>query len=394
MTGADTVNPAGTGTKAAAWYRLTVEPGATAEIRLRLRPRPPAAVPGEAVDSPDLLGAAFDATMAARLAEADDFYADLLRPGATPDEATVMRQAFAGMLWSKQFYAYDVARWLEGDPASPPPPSERLTGRNAGWRHFDAADILSMPDKWEYPWFAAWDLAFHTITLAHVDPAFAKYQLLVMCREWFQHPNGALPAYEWSFDDVNPPVHALAALAVWNIDGRRDTEFLKRIFHKLLLNFTWWLNRQDSEGNDLFSGGFLGLDNLSAFDRSHLPVAGKLEQSDATAWMYAYCMSMLAMAESLSRRDPAYSDLVTTFLERAVRIATSLNQSGLWDEADGFFYDLLKMPDGSAVPLRIHSMVGLLPILPAVTVPRMATELGRRARQALRAVPRGPGRDR
>ena len=293
MTGADTVNPAGTGTKAAAWYRLTVEPGATAEIRLRLRPRAPAAVPGEAVDSPDLLGAAFDATMAARLAEADDFYADLLRPGATADEAMVMRQAFAGMLWSKQFYAYDVARWLEGDPASPPPPSERLTGRNAGWRHFDAADILSMPDKWEYPWFAAWDLAFHTITLAHVDPAFAKYQLLVMCREWFQHPNGALPAYEWSFDDVNPPVHALAALAVWNIDGRRDTEFLKRIFHKLLLNFTWWLNRQDSEGNDLFSGGFLGLDNLSAFDRSHLPVAGKLEQSDATAWMYAYCMSML-----------------------------------------------------------------------------------------------------
>ena len=213
-----------------------------------------------------------------------------------------MRQAFAGMLWSKQYYAYDVTRWLNGDPVGPRPPAERLTGRNAGWRHFDAADILSMPDPWEYPWFAAWDLAFHTVTLAHIDPAFAKYQLLVMCREWFQHPNGALPAYEWSFDDVNPPVHALAAIAVWQIDGSRDTEFLQRIFHKLLLNFTWWLNRQDAEGNDLFSGGFLGLDNLSAFDRSHMPVAGRLEQSDATAWMFAYSLSMLRMASTLAER--------------------------------------------------------------------------------------------
>ena len=233
-----------------------------------------------------------------------------------------------------------------------------------------------MPDKWEYPWFAAWDLAFHAITLAHVDPAFAKYQLLVMCREWFQHPNGALPAYEWSFDDVNPPVHALAAMEVWRIDGRRDTEFLERIFHKLLLNFTWWLNRQDAEGNDLFSGGFLGLDNLSALDRSHLPVAGRLEQSDATAWMYAYCLSMLAMARELARHDPAYMDLITTFLERAVRIAGALNESGLWDDTDGFFYDSLRLPDGTAVTLRIHSMVGLLPMLPAVAVPREATELG------------------
>ena len=197
-----------------------------------------------------------------------------------------------------------------------------------------------MPDKWEYPWFAAWDLAFHAVTLAHVDPAFAKYQLLVMCREWFQHPNGALPAYEWKFDDVNPPVHALAALEVWRIDGERDTEFLERIFHKLLLNFTWWLNRQDAEGNDLFSGGFLGLDNLSAFDRSHLPVAGRLEQSDATAWMFAYCQSMLAMARELALRDPSYGDLVTTFLERAVRIAGALNESGLWDETDGFYLRL------------------------------------------------------
>ena len=314
--------------------------------------------------------------MALRKAEADEFYAGLSRPGATDDEAMVMRQAFAGMLWSKQYYAYDVGRWLDGDPAGPPPPAERLKGRNAAWRHFDAADILSMPDKWEYPWFAAWDLAFHAVTLAHVDPAFAKYQLLVMCREWFQHPNGALPAYEWSFDDVNPPVHALAAMEVWRIDGERDTEFLERIFHKLLLNFTWWLNRQDAEGNDLFSGGFLGLDNLSALDRSHLPVAGRLEQSDATAWMFAYCQSMLAMARELALRDPAYGDLVTTFLERAVRIAGALNESGLWDETDGFYYDSLRLPDGTSVALRIHSMVGLLPVLPAVTVPRQATELG------------------
>ena len=374
--GAATVNPDREGSKAAAWYRLTVQPGATAEVRLRLRPRPPGLAPGEAGSAIDLLGPAFNGTMAQRLAEADGFYADLRRPDATDDEAMIMRQAFAGMLWSKQFYAYDVGRWLDGDRGSDPPPDQRLTGRNAGWRHFDAADILSMPDKWEYPWFAAWDLAFHAITLAHVDPAFAKYQLLVMCREWFQHPNGALPAYEWSFDDVNPPVHALAAVAVWRIDGGRDIEFLARIFHKLLMNFTWWLNRQDAEGNDLFSGGFLGLDNLSAFDRSHLPVSGHLEQSDATAWMYAYCMSMLAMATELAKRDPAYRDLQITFLERAVRIAAALNQSGLWDDVDGFFYDTLRLPDGSSVPLKIHSMVGLLPILPAVVLPRRAAEIG------------------
>jgi hypothetical protein len=287
-----------------------------------------------------------------------------------------MRQAFAGMLWCKQYYAYDVSRWLSGDPGAPSPPPERLEGRNAGWRHFDAADILSMPDKWEYPWFAAWDLAFHAITLAEIDPAFAKYQLLLLCREWFQHPNGALPAYEWSFDDVNPPVHAIAALQVWAIDGRRDNEFLARIFHKLLMNFTWWLNREDASGKNLFSGGFLGLDNLSAFDRSHLPVAGTLEQSDATAWMYAYCMAMLRMARTLAEHDSAYTDLVTTFLEHAARIAATMNRSGLWDDADGFYYDLLRLPDGSSVPLKIHSMIGILPTLPATAVPRQATELG------------------
>jgi hypothetical protein len=370
VAGASTVNPDGEGTKAAAWYRMTVPAGGRAELRLRLRPVAPANDPG------DMLGSGFADTMAQREAEADEFYADLRRADATDEEARVMRQAFAGMLWSKQFYNYDVSRWLDGDPGSSPPPAERLTGRNSHWRHVDAADILSMPDKWEYPWFAAWDLAFHTVPLAHVDPAFAKYQLLVMCREWFQHPNGALPAYEWSFDDVNPPVHALAAIEVWEIDGRRDYDFLERIFHKLLLNFTWWLNREDADGRDLFSGGFLGLDNLSAFDRSRLPVEGRLEQSDATAWMYAYCLSMLRITTTLAERDPAYRDLMTKFLEHAVRIAGAMNRSGLWDEEDGFYYDELKLPDGSTVPLRIHSMVGLLPILPGVVLPRLTAELG------------------
>lgn len=228
---------------------------------------------------------------------------------------------------------------------------------------------MSMPDPWEYPWFAAWDLAFHAVTLAHIDPTFAKYQLLVLCREWFQHPNGALPAYEWSFDDVNPPVHAAAAYLVWDIDGRRDTEFLQRIFHKLLLNFTWWLNREDKEGNDLFSGGFLGLDNIGAFDRSHLPAGAELEQSDATAWMFMYCILMLRIATSLAETDPAYEDLQTTFLEHAVRIAAAMNRSGLWDEADGFFYDALRLSDGSTVPIKVHSMVGLIPLLPSSLVP-------------------------
>ena len=364
--GAETVAH-GSGTKAAAWYRVTLEPGATAEIRLRLRPT-------GGVPASDPLGPAFVELLRTRELEADAFYAGLARHGMTADEALIMRQAFAGMLWCKQFYAYNVNRWLAGD--TDPPPPERRHGRNARWRHIDSLDILSMPDSWEYPWFAAWDLAFHAVTLAHIDPAFAKYQLLVLCREWFQHPDGALPAYEWSFDDVNPPVHALAAVAVWDIDGRRDTAFLQRIFHKLLLNFTWWLNRQDSNGDDLFSGGFLGLDNLSAFDRSKLPFPGRLEQSDATAWMFAYCMAMLRMSAILAEQDPAYRDLTITFLEHAVRISAAINQQGLWDEADGFYYDALHMPDGTRIPLRIHSMVGLLPILPATSVPRQAAQIG------------------
>ena len=241
-----------------------------------------------------------------------------------------------------------------------------------------------MPDPWEYPWFAAWDLAFHAVTLAHVDPAFAKYQLLLLCREWFQHPDGALPAYEWSFDDVNPPVHAAAALLVFDIDGRTDLTFLKRIFHKLLMNFTWWLNREDREGNDLFSGGFLGLDNIGAFDRSHLPAGTELEQSDATAWMFFYCLSMLRIATVLAETDPAYEDLMSSFLEHAVRISAAMNRSGMWDETDGFFYDALKLADGSTVPIKVHSMVGLIPLLPSAVVPARTVARELAARQTLR----------
>jgi len=381
-TGSLTVNPDQTGTKATAWYEVTVPAGGSAEIRLRLTRTPrssdgrskPQAPASDGVTGP--LGSRFESMMRRRESEADEFYEDLRRPDGTDEESRIIRQAFAGMLWSKQYYGYDVARWLDGDPGQPAPPPERKAGRNAGWRHFDAADILSMPDPWEYPWFAAWDLAFHAVTLAHIDPAFAKYQLLVLCREWFQNPNGALPAYEWSFDDVNPPVHAAAALQVWHIDGRKDFDFLKRIFHKLLLNFTWWLNREDMEGNDLFSGGFLGLDNIGAFDRSHIPPGMELEQSDATAWMFLYCNSMLAIATVLAEADPAYEDLMTTFLEHGVRISAAMNRSGLWDATDGFYYDALRLGDGTTVPIKVHSMVGLIPLLPSAVVPMQIVRRG------------------
>ncbi len=251
-----------------------------------------------------------------------------------------------------------------------------------------------MPDPWEYPWFAAWDLAFHAVTLAHVDPAFAKYQLLLLCREWFQHPNGALPAYEWSFDDVNPPVHATAALLVWDIDGRGDVAFLKRIFHKLLMNFTWWLNRQDKEGNDLFGGGFLGLDNIGAFDRSHLPAGTELEQSDAIGVdVPVLPLDAPDRDRAVGRADPAYEDLVTSFLEHAVRITAAMNRSGLWDETDGFFYDALKLADGSAVPIKVHSMVGLIPLLPSAEVPAWSVDRGARLGKRFASFLEGMQRD-
>ena len=307
--------------------------------------------------------------LAQRRAEADEFYAELTPREATPDEAMVMRQGFAGLLWSKQLFYYDVARWLDGDPGQPIPPPERLTGRNCKWRNFDAFDIMSMPDKWEYPWFAAWDLAFHCVALAHVDPAFAKYQLILLCREWFQHPNGALPAYEWNFSDVNPPVQAWAALEVFTVDEGRDLDFLSRVFDKLMINFAWWVNLEDEGGKNVYEGGFLGLDNIGPLDRSKLPVGGTLEQSDATGWMGAYSVALGSIATVLnhSGQRPA-SDLVLKFLEHFAAIRDALDSQGLWDETDGFYYDRLVTPSGTEVPVRVRSMVGIIPVLAAAVV--------------------------
>jgi hypothetical protein len=355
--GAATVNPGQAGTKCAFWYTLTVQPQETATVRLRLRPRP-------ASGTTPSFGQAFDSVLGKRKAEADEFYRALTPAGAGADEADVMRQAFAGMLWSKQFYHYNVARWLDGDPAQPAPPPERELNRNGRWRNFDAFDIMSMPDKWEYPWFAAWDLAFHSVSLAHVDPGFAKYQLVVLCREWFQHPNGALPAYEWDFGDINPPVQAWAALEVFALDGGTDLDFLARIFDKLLVNFTWWVNREDAFGNNLFEGGFLGLDNIGPIDRSHLPEGTILEQSDATGWMAFYALSMCRIALVLWRNGRRHgADLVLKFLEHYAGIADALAAQGMWDEADGMFYDHLCLKSGAVIPVKARSMVGMIPLL-------------------------------
>jgi hypothetical protein len=359
--GAATVNPEGFGTKCAFWYKLDIPAGATAELRLRLRGSRPAAAAA--------LGDDFERVMAARLAEADEFYAELTPETASEDEALVMRRAFGGMLWSKQFYYYDVSRWLDGDPAQPPAPAQRRNGRNSRWRNFNAFEIMSMPDKWEYPWFAAWDLAFHCVALAHVDPGFAKYQLIALCREWFQNPTGALPAYEWDFGDVNPPVQAWAALEVFGIDGGGDLDFLSRVFDKLLVNFTWWVNMEDAQGNNVFEGGFLGLDNIGPLDRSHLPVGGTLEQSDATGWMASYAMSMGAMAGLLYRSGQRpQADLGIKFMEHFAAISDAVDSKGLWDGRDGLFYDRLVTPGGAAVPVRVRSMVGIIPALAAAVI--------------------------
>ncbi len=357
--GAATVNPAGVGTKASFWHVVALEPGATTTLRLRLAPKDLAIDPSGAP-----LGERFTECMAARRGEADEFYADLTPAGASEDEALVLRQAFAGLLWCKQLYYYDVARWLDGDPTQPPPPTSRNNGRNWRWRNFDAFDIMSMPDKWEYPWFAAWDLAFHCVALARVDPGFAKYQLILLCREWFQHPNGGLPAYEWDFGDINPPVQAWAALEVFCIDGGRDYDFLSRVFDKLLVNFTWWVNREDVDGSNLFEGGFLGLDNIGPIDRSHLPPGYILRQADATGWMAYYALTMAVIARLLERHKtrPA-SDLVLKFMEHFALVRSALNSLGLWNEEDGLFYDELEAPDGTRTMLAVHSMGGVIPLL-------------------------------
>jgi hypothetical protein len=370
------LNPEQTGTKVGLRYHVdAVAPGATVTVNLRLRS-------GAVPDRP--FGKAFRATLRERKAEADAFYRAVIPAGVDPEDRHVARRAFAGLLWGKQLYRYNVAQWLDGDPATPPPPQSRRApepfGRNTSWRHLALADVISMPDEWEYPWFASWDLAFHCVALAHIDPAFAKDQLRLICREWAQHPSGQLPAYEWAFSDVNPPVHAWAAWQVYELDGGWDVDFLIRITTKLLLNLGWWVNRKDADDSNLFEGGFLGMDNIGVFDRSHgVPEGWRLEQSDATSWVAFHCLTMLRMALELSRGDTAWDDLATTFLERFLAISTAVETFGtdsvsLWDEEDGFYYDVLLplLSDdvyGNARRLRVRSLVGLLPLLAVAVVP-------------------------
>jgi len=390
------VNPDGIGTKMAAHYPLQLGPGASATLKLRLTDIDP--LGGMDADSPMVgtitspahqeraegvpgtndFAKGFDALFVQRRKEADEFYGSRLPKELSSDAHQVMRQAYAGMLWSKQFYHYDVHTWLEGDPAGPIPPEERWQGRNKEWTHLYNDDVISMPDKWEYPWYAAWDLAFHCIPLALVDPDYAKDQLILLLREWYMHPNGQLPAYEWAFGEVNPPVHAWAAWRVYKIERRlrgvADRAFLERIFHKLLLNFTWWVNRKDPDGHNIFQGGFLGLDNIGVFDRSApLPTGGHLEQSDGTSWMGMYCLNMLAIALELAKDDQAYEDVASKFFEHFVHIAHAMNDMGvnarsLWDAGDGFYYDLLHLPSGEEHFLKIRSMVGLIPLFAVETL--------------------------
>jgi len=366
--GADTVNPARFGTKAAAQYQYSVPVGGSVTLRLRLE-----ASDSEASDLTDPF-ANFDAILARRKAEADEFYATIQPAKATDDEKQVQRQAFAGMLWSKQYYYYDVTRWLTGDPNQPPPPPERWPGRNHTWPHLINAGVISMPDTWEYPWYAAWDWAFHCVNFALIDPSFAKEQLMLLTNEWYMHPNGQLPAYEWNFSDVNPPVHAWAAWRLYHYElerkppGEEDLPFLRGIFHKLMINFTWWVNRKDESGNNIFEGGFLGLDNIGVFDRNAvLPGGSHLEQADGTSWMAMYALNMMRIALELARHDDVYDEMATKFFDHFLYIAgamTSMGESniGLWDEQDAFFYDQLRMSDGRAEKLRVRTMVGLIPL--------------------------------
>ena len=354
---------------------MTVAGGGKAELRLRLHG--PAEPDAAGVDQ-DATGPTFGEIVDARRAEADEFYGALAPAGTTPEEMRILRQACAGLVWSKQMYPYNVARWLDGDPGTVQPPAGHRHGRNHGWRHLDAFDVLAMPDPWEYPWFAAWDLGFHAIVWAQIDPAFAKYQMLVLLREWFQHPNGAMPAYEWNFDDVNPPVHVMAALRVFQIDGAQDRAFLERVFQKLLINYTWWLNRQDPDGNFLFSGGFLGLDNISPIDRSNLPPGVTLEQADGTAWMAYYSLSMLVIAVELAEDNAVYQDMVIKFLEHFLQIAHALEKQGLWDEQDAFFYDRVVLASGEQTAVKVRTIAGLIPLLPAVGLPADEAELAQR----------------
>ncbi len=365
----EAVNPDKIGSKAAAHYTLSLAPGASDQVHLRFTHKG---------DATSLTRHSIDETFKKRIHEADEFYDSLAPSDLSEDARRVQRQAFAGLLWSKQFYHYDLQRWLKGDPMGPEPPRERLYGRNSDWTHLYNADVISMPDKWEYPWYAAWDLAFHCIPLALVDSTFAKEQLVLMLREWYLHPNGQIPAYEWAFGDVNPPVHAWAAWRVYKIEKKRkgvgDRVFLERVFHKLLLNFTWWVNRKDTEGKNIFQGGFLGLDNIGVFDRSApLPTGGHIEQSDATSWMGMYCLNMLTIALELARENRAYEDVASKFFEHFVYICQAMNNLGgerieLWDKEDGFFYDVLHLPDGKTFHMKVRSIVGLIPLFAVETL--------------------------
>jgi hypothetical protein len=367
------VNPAMTGTKAAAHFAEVIPAGGSCTIRLRLTDSNPAAT---AAPSQQSFGAAFNSTFHQRLKEADEFYALRMHPKVSEDARLVRRQAFAGLLWGKQSYHYDVKRWLGGDPTQPPPDPRRRLGRNHQWLHLHNSDVISMPDKWEYPWYAQWDLAFHCVVMALIDPQFAKDQLILLMREWYMHPNGQLPAYEWNFSDVNPPVHAWAVWRVYKIaariQGKKDRNFLVRAFHKLLLNFTWWVNRKDPEGKNVFEGGFLGLDNIGVFDRSQpLGPGNYVEQSDGTSWMAMFCLDMLSMAMELALEDPAYEDVASKFFEHFVYIAQAMNDMGgagigLWDDEDGFYYDVLHL-GGKRLPMKVRSMVGLVPLFASET---------------------------
>ena len=356
----DRLNPANRGTKAAGHVQTVIDAGEAHTVMVRL-----------SASQQNNPFSGFEATFTKRIKEADTFYETVHDANLTPEERNVQRQALAGLLWSKQFYHYDVEQWLTGDPAGPVPPGSRWKGRNHEWTHLNNMDIISMPDKWEYPWYAAWDLAFHMIPVAMIDPEWAKHQLILMTREWYMHPNGQLPAYEWAFGDVNPPVHAWAAWRVYKISkqqtGKADTDFLERVFHKMLLNFTWWVNRKDADGNNVFQGGFLGLDNIGVFDRSApLPDGGYLDQADGTAWMGMFCLNMLAISLELAKTKPVYEDVATKFFEHFVYIANAINKvcsgKGLWNEEDGFYYDALNTRQGEVIPLKIRSFVGLIPL--------------------------------
>ncbi len=374
----DAVNPAQTGTKSIAHYPAQLQPGAGISIRLRLTDQPPAPPSGKGKSAgADFFGPEFEATFDERIKEADEFYAGRAEQPMSDDARMAQRQAFAGLLWGKQSYHYEVQRWLLGDPTQPPPPPERLTGRNHQWVHLYNADVISMPDKWEYPWYASWDLAFHCVAMAPIDPDFAKDQLILLLREWYMHPNGQIPAYEWNFSNANPPVHAWAAWRVYKIEGRvrgkADRVFLERVFQKLLLNFTWWVNRKDPLGMNVFEGGFLGLDNIGVFDRSMpLPGGGYIDQSDGTSWMAMFCLNMMSMAMELAHEDPAYEDLASKFFEHFVYIAEAMNKIGtgnvgLWNDADGFYYDVCHLSNGAQIPMKVRSMVGLIPLFAVET---------------------------